>query len=74
MVRILYQNLQVGTVRGASGVFYGDNQQWRYKHTAKQNQAFGTVTGMQCNVSDLRSLLDDRDRCDTFSTGKRCGP
>ncbi|WP_282939530.1 hypothetical protein [Paenibacillus sp. RC67] len=67
MVRIHFYDLQIGTVSGSSGIFQGSNVQWKYKHTAKQNQAFGTVNGKQLFISDFRSSLGDNDQFDSLS-------
>jgi len=68
MVRIQFHNLHIGSVTGSSGVFHGSNVQWKYKHIAKQNQAFGTVNGKNCLLSDFRVSLNDSDPFDAFST------
>jgi hypothetical protein len=70
MVRIRFQELRIGAVSDSSGVFSGHNVQSGYKHTAKWNQAFGTVSGKRCSISDIRVTLDDNDGLDTYSTGK----
>lgn len=70
MVRIIFQNLSVGTVSKSSGIFSGSNVQWGYKQAGKQNQGFGSVSGRNCFVSDMDASLDDQDQSDTFSTGK----
>ncbi|KIL41448.1 hypothetical protein SD70_07370 [Gordoniibacillus kamchatkensis] len=67
MVRIRFQQIQIGTISNSSGVFSGSNQQWGYKHSGKQNQAFGTVDGMRCSVSDIKAALNDRDNIDTLT-------
>jgi len=67
MVRIQFHDLRIGTVSGSSGIFQGRNLQWKTKHAAKQNLAFGTVNGRQCVISDVRASLDDGDRFDAQS-------
>ncbi|TVY02054.1 hypothetical protein [Cohnella terricola] len=68
MVRIQFHNLHIGTVSNSSGVFHGSNVQWKYKHAAKQNQAFGTVNGKNCFLSGVRVSLNDSDPIDTYSS------
>ncbi|CAG7637476.1 hypothetical protein ACFQI7_07725 [Paenibacillus allorhizosphaerae] len=70
MVRIQFQDLRVETVSGSSGIFSGSNSQHKFKHAAKQNQAFGTISGESCIVSDVQASLDDRDRIDMHNAGK----
>jgi len=67
MVRIQYEDLQIGTISNSSAIFHGSNKQWHYKHHAKQNQAFGTVNGKQCFVFDFHASLRDCDQFDSYS-------
>ena len=70
MVQIRFQDLQIGHVASSSGVFSGSNRQWGYKHSSKQNQAFGTVDGKHCSISNVNASLNDRDDIDTVGTNK----
>lgn len=70
MVRIVFQDLQIHSISNSSGVFSGINRQWKYRHTAKTNQAFGTVTGAHGVISNLKISLDDRDQTDSYTVGR----
>jgi hypothetical protein len=68
MVSIRFGELRVGTVSSNSGIFAGSNKICHFKHTAKQNQAFGTVDGEGSSVLDNHGWLDDQDHFDMDST------
>lgn len=70
MVHIRFQDLRISAISTTSGVYSGNNRQYKYKHSIKKNQAFGTVSGQHCFVLGHRSLLDDRDRIDMRSIGR----
>lgn len=71
MVRIQFGSLRIDSVANASGIFSGNNKQWKYKHVAKRNQAFGSVNGKRCRVTRFRATLDDRDDFDAHAAFDR---
>ncbi|MFB5678327.1 hypothetical protein ACE3NQ_22795 [Paenibacillus terreus] len=74
MVRIVFQDLQIHNISNSSGLFSGINRQWKYRHTAKANEAFGKVTGTHGIISNLKISLDDNDRVDSYSLGRTTKP
>ncbi|RKP54366.1 hypothetical protein D7Z26_13495 [Cohnella endophytica] len=64
MVHIQFLDLKIGSISESSGVFSGQNQQYKYKHASKQNQAFGKVSGLGNTLTNTRAELNDRDRID----------
>lgn len=69
MVDIWYGEIKVGKIAKASGAFAGDNKQWRYRHAAKINQAFGEISGHDGLATDVYGTLTDRDEVDTHTSG-----
>ncbi|UUZ95346.1 hypothetical protein LJK87_13265 [Paenibacillus sp. P25] len=64
MTTIRFLDLKIGNINHSSGVYYGTNRQYGFQHRAKQNQAFGTVDGEHCHLSDTHSSLTDNDHMD----------
>jgi hypothetical protein len=64
MTTIRFLDLHVGTISRSSGVYYGSNRQWGYKHHTKQHHAFGTMDTEPPSISNTDSL-DEQDHIDT---------
>ncbi|GGF98138.1 hypothetical protein [Paenibacillus abyssi] len=74
MVRIRYQDIHIESLSKSSGIYSGSNIQWKFKHIAKQNQAFGTVNGKACSISNVRASLNDNDQYDLLFMRKILNP
>jgi hypothetical protein len=66
MVHIQFLDLRIDSISKSSGVYSGMNQQIKYKHLSKQNQAFGKVDGLGNKLTNTRAELIDRDQIDTY--------
>jgi len=64
MVHIQFLDLKIGSISKSSGVYSGQNQQMKYKHWSKQNQAFGKVSGLGNKLTNTSADLNDRDQID----------
>lgn len=63
-MRIQFNNFKIDTISNSSGVYSGENQQMKYKHVSKQNQAFGKLAGQGNLISYARVKLSDSDQID----------
>lgn len=64
MVNIKFLDLKIDSIAKSSGVYSGMNRQLYYKHYAKQNQSFGTITGQGNKLIYAKSKLHDCDQID----------
>ena len=58
--------LKVGGIEASSGVFVGQNLQYGWRSSGKENDAGGTVTGDGNTVSITRGEIVDPDYLDTW--------
>ncbi|ANA80105.1 hypothetical protein PVOR_01425 [Paenibacillus vortex V453] len=70
MINIWFGEIQIGKVSSSSGVFSGSNEQWKFRNTSKQNQAFGSINGEGCSITDILVVLNDDDKVDSSSSSK----
>jgi hypothetical protein len=66
MINIRFQEIRIENVSTSSGIYSGHNLQSKFKHSVKENQAFGTVEGENCFVLNSQSFVYDHDHLDTL--------
>lgn len=64
MVNIKFADLRIDSISKSSGVYSGMNRQIHFKHYAKQNQSFGTISGRGNQLTHAKSKLIDCDQID----------
>lgn len=57
---------KVGSIQSTSGVFVGQNLQYGWRTSYKQNQASRSITGDYNSVEDALNQIDDPDLLDTW--------
>jgi hypothetical protein len=63
----LIKELKIGTISDASCLNMGNNWPTQFESHKKQNQGFGSITGDNNTIENLRSLLNDPDFIDMLN-------
>lgn len=63
----LIKEFKIGTLSDASCLNMGNNWPSHFESHKKQNQGFGTITGDQNTIENIRSLLSDPDFIDMLN-------
>ncbi len=60
----LIKEFKIGTISDASCLNMGNNWPTQFESHKKQNQGFGSITGDENHIEDIRALLNDPDFID----------
>ncbi|PAE22774.1 hypothetical protein [Bacillus sp. 7894-2] len=52
MAKIQYKSIKVRAVHNSSGIFYGDNIQYKWRSKAKKSDGFGNIKGSRSKISN----------------------
>ncbi len=74
MVDIRFGDIKIGSIKGSSGVFAGNNELAGRGHVSKHNQAFGSARGANNRFTALRATARDRDDIDMHNNSEREEP
>ncbi|GGE48910.1 hypothetical protein GCM10011391_29680 [Pullulanibacillus camelliae] len=66
----LIGEIRIGTISDASVMNLGNNEMSHFASHKKQNQGFGSITGDNHSIDNIRTLLNDPDFIDMLSDGK----
>ena len=63
----LIKELKIGTISDASCLNMGNNWPTQFESHKKHNQGFGSITGDNNSIEDIRALLNDPDFIDMLN-------
>ncbi|MFZ5985640.1 MAG: hypothetical protein ACOYWZ_00740 [Bacillota bacterium] len=67
----LIGNIRIGNIEGASCLNIGNNLPIGFESYKKQNQGFGSISGDNNDIQDIRSLLSDPGKIDMLNCSEK---
>jgi hypothetical protein len=74
MAKIIFQDLQIGSVSRSSGIFTGNNSPAGWRHMAKINEGFGKMSGETNRSENGIQIVMDNDLVENYPKPKRGRP
>lgn len=64
-------NIRIGSIEGASCLNIGNNLPIGFESYKKQSQGFGSISGDNNDIKDIRSLLNDPSKIDMLNHSEK---